>query len=54
VQFIITKQIAIEAETPEEAVAKSHEGKTISFTVSPRPQPQQRPVGPTTATSGGQ
>ena len=37
-QFIITKQIAVEAETPEEAVAKLSEGKTISLSVNPRPQ----------------
>jgi hypothetical protein len=38
-QFLITKSIAVEAETPEEAVAKIGEGKTISFTVNPRPTP---------------
>jgi hypothetical protein len=40
-QFIITKQIAVEAETPEEAFAKIGEGATISVSVSARPQPQQ-------------
>lgn len=39
-QFTITKVIAVEAETPEEAVQKISEGKTISFTVNPRPTPQ--------------
>jgi len=42
-QFVITKQIAVEAETPEEAVAKSGEGKTISLTATPRPQQTQQP-----------
>ena len=42
-QFIISKQIAVEAETPQEAVAKINEGKTISFNVTPRPQP---PISP--------
>jgi hypothetical protein len=43
-QFIITRQIAVEAETPEEAVAKISEGQTVSMSVNPRPQPmQQRP-----------
>ena len=37
-QFIVAKQIAVEAETPEEAVAKISEGKTISLNVSIRPQ----------------
>src|SRR5215475_3010823 len=32
-QFVITRQIAVEAETPEEAVAKIAEGKTISLSV---------------------
>jgi hypothetical protein len=54
-QFIITKQIAVEAETPEEAFAKASEGTTISFSVNARPQQPgqvQRPVtlqGPTPA-----
>lgn len=43
-QFIITKQIAVEAETPEEAVAKSSEGKTISLNANPRPQQGQSPM----------
>ena len=30
-QFIVTRQIAVEAETPEEAVAKIAEGRTISL-----------------------
>jgi hypothetical protein len=37
-QFIITKQIAVEAETPEEAITKINEGKTIAISVNPRPQ----------------
>jgi len=37
-QFVITKQIAVEAETPEEAVQKINEGSTISLNVSLRPQ----------------
>lgn len=40
-QYVITKQIAVEAETPEEAVGKIKEGNTISLSVNPRPQPQQ-------------
>ena len=40
-QFVITKQIAVEAETPEEAAQKIGEGNTISLSVNPRPQPQQ-------------
>ena len=45
-QFIVTRQIAIEADTPEEAVAKLSEGATISLSVNPRQQtlPQQRVV----------
>ena len=43
-EWIVAKQIAVEAETPEEAVTKIGEGKTISFTVSLRPQPA-RPQG---------
>jgi hypothetical protein len=47
-QFVVTKQIAVEAETPEEAVAKSGGGKTISLASNPRPpQPvQQTPLRP--------
>jgi hypothetical protein len=41
-EWIVAKQIAVEAETPEEAVQKLNEGKTISFTVSLRPKPQQQ------------
>lgn len=41
-QFVITKQIAVEAETPEEAVQKINDGKTISLSVGIRPgQPGQ-------------
>lgn len=43
-QFVIVKQIAVEAETPEEAVGKINEGRTISLTVNARPmQPGQVP-----------
>jgi hypothetical protein len=41
-QFIITKQIAVEAETPEEAFAKANEGTTIALSVNARPQPPQQ------------
>jgi len=37
-QFVITKQIAVDADTPEDAVAKMSEGKTISINVQLRPQ----------------
>lgn len=37
-KYVITKQIEVEAETPEEAVAKSGEGKTISLNAQARPQ----------------
>ncbi len=40
-QYVITKQIAVEAENPEEAVAKINEGQTISLNVNPRPQAAQ-------------
>ena len=43
-EWIVAKQIAVEAETPEEAVQKIGEGKTISFTVTLRP-PSARPQG---------
>lgn len=52
-RYIITKQIAVDAESPEDAVTKIANGKTVSFTVVERPpQPQmqmpqvtvQRPV----------
>jgi len=42
-QWVVTKQIAVEAETPEEAVGKINEGNTISFSVSLRPTPQAKP-----------
>jgi len=45
-QFVITKQIAVEAETAEEAMSKVNEGKTISMSVSQRPQPQAQPQIP--------
>lgn len=37
-KYVVTKQIEVEAETPEEAVAKAGEGKTISLQVQVRPQ----------------
>ena len=42
-QFIVNRQIAIEAETPEEALEKTkpNEGNSISLGVNPRPQPLQ-------------
>src|SRR5215831_2381762 len=43
-QFIITKQIAVEADTAEEAMSKISEGKTISMSVNQRPQPQTQPI----------
>ena len=48
-QFIVTRQIAVEAETPEEAVAKISEGQTVSLSVNPRPQPMQQRPQPQTA-----
>jgi len=45
-QWVVTKQIAVEAETPEEAVGKINEGNTISFSVSLRPTPQPQPTTP--------
>jgi hypothetical protein len=39
-QFVVIKQIAVEAETPEEAVAKIDEGSTISLQVQLRIQSQ--------------
>ena len=38
-EFIVTKQISVEADTVEEAVAKNAEGKTISISATLRPQP---------------
>lgn len=35
--FIVTKQIKVEAETPEEAFAKITEGETIAISVNARP-----------------
>lgn len=43
-QFTITKQIAVEAETPEEAVAKINDGNTIALSVQQRPQQQAQPT----------
>jgi len=53
-QFIIVKQIAVEAETAEEAVQKVNEGKTISLSASARPprppaQPQPKTITGTPA-----
>ena len=42
-EFIVTKQISVEADTVEEAVAKNAEGKTISISATLRPQPTVRP-----------
>ncbi len=39
--YVVTKIIEIEAGTPEEAVAKSKDGKTISLSASPPRQIQQ-------------
>jgi hypothetical protein len=51
-QFVVTKQIAVEAETPEEAITKAAEGKTVSIQVNPRPQqPQLRPGIPAQQTA---
>jgi hypothetical protein len=44
--YVITKQIAVEAESPEDAVAKMSNGKTISFSVVERPQQPQGPQLP--------
>ncbi len=43
-QFVIIKQIAVEAETPEEAVLKISEGKAISLNVTVRPQQGQSQI----------
>jgi hypothetical protein len=43
-EYIVTKQIRVEAETPEEAVAKMAEGQTIGLNVNIRPQPAQQQV----------
>lgn len=46
--YIVTKQIAVTADSPEEAVAKSGtEGKTISLNANLRPTPGQVPQRPT-------
>lgn len=52
-QFIITKQIAVEAETPEEAISKIAAGQTISLSVTQRPQPQVQQVRPPIAPKQG-
>lgn len=46
-EWIVSKQIAVEAETPEEAVAKIDTGKTISFNVTLRPPKPSQPQLPT-------
>ncbi len=43
-QFIITKQILVEATTPEEAATK--EGPTVSLNVQPKPQSQVPQIMP--------
>lgn len=45
-QFIVNRQIAIDTETPEEALEKTKpsEGTSISLSVNPRPQPPQTPT----------
>lgn len=43
-EYLITKQIAVEAETPEEALSKLNEGRTVHIGVNERPQ-QQLPAG---------
>lgn len=43
-EWIIAKQVAVEAETPEEAVQKINEGKTISFNVSLRSTGKQQAI----------
>lgn len=49
-QYIVTRQIAVEADSPEEAVAKQATGIAIALNVSPRQptvqQPIQRPPTP--------
>jgi hypothetical protein len=51
-QYVINKQIAVEAETPEEAVAKISEGQTIGLSVNPRPQPTQTQTRTATVPQG--
>jgi hypothetical protein len=44
-EYIVTKQISVKAESPEEAVAKSKDGNTISVNAVARPpQPPQPSV----------
>jgi hypothetical protein len=45
-QYIVNRQIAIEAESPEEALEKTKpvEGTTISINANPRPQQVSRPT----------
>lgn len=50
VQYIIVKQITVEGETPEDALSKINEGRTIGININERPQAQgprvQTPVQP--------
>lgn len=41
-EFIVTKQIAVKASSPEEAVQKNAEGRTISVNATERPTPPQQ------------
>ena len=46
-QYIVTKQIAVDAEDPEDAVVKAKtEGKVMALSVNLRPQPPQGPAAP--------
>ena len=54
-QWVVTKQVAVEAETVEEAVAKAGSGQTIALTVNVRPTmvipaPQPMPPRPVVTT----
>lgn len=51
-KYVVTKMIEVEAETPEEAVAKSkEEGRTLSLSAAQRPAMAQTPA-PQTSTAG--
>lgn len=46
-QFLVIKQIAVEADTPEEAVAKASEGATVALSATLRketPAPVRTPA----------
>src|SRR5882724_1473312 len=45
--YIITKAIAVKATSPEEAMQKIGEGKTVTINVQLRPAQPQRPAQPT-------